>query len=80
MRFEPACALLRMSLPQRRALRGMHPERADVIVAGALILEETMWALDGVAGVLDVARVPAATSIFLPGTGRGFSLGLEWKR
>jgi iron complex outermembrane receptor protein len=31
------------------------------------------------AGVLDVARVPAATSIFLPGTGRGFSLGLEWK-
>jgi iron complex outermembrane receptor protein len=31
------------------------------------------------AGVLDVARAPAATSIFLPGSGRGFSLGLEWK-
>jgi len=30
------------------------------------------------AGVLDVARNPAATSIFLPGNGRGFMLGLEW--
>ncbi|HWA27505.1 MAG TPA: TonB-dependent receptor [Lacunisphaera sp.] len=31
------------------------------------------------AGVLDVARNPAATAIFLPGNGRSFTLGLEWK-
>jgi len=31
------------------------------------------------AGVLDVARDPPNTSIFLPGTGRSFLLGLEWK-
>jgi iron complex outermembrane receptor protein len=31
------------------------------------------------AGVLDVARNPAATSIFLPGSGRSFLLGFEWK-
>jgi iron complex outermembrane receptor protein len=31
------------------------------------------------AGVLDLARNPAATSIFLPGPGRAFTLGLEWK-
>ncbi|MDD3178981.1 MAG: TonB-dependent receptor [Opitutaceae bacterium] len=31
------------------------------------------------AGVLDIARVPAATAIFLPGTKRNFTLGLEWK-
>ena len=31
------------------------------------------------AGVLDVARTPAATSIFLPGPGRTFILGFEWK-
>ena len=31
------------------------------------------------AGVLDLARTPAATSIFLPGPGRAFTLGLEWK-
>jgi iron complex outermembrane receptor protein len=30
------------------------------------------------AGVLDLARNPAATSIFLPGPGRAFTLGLEW--
>ncbi|HND62994.1 MAG TPA: TonB-dependent receptor [Opitutaceae bacterium] len=30
------------------------------------------------AGVLDLARVPASTSIFLPGPGRAFTLGLEW--
>jgi iron complex outermembrane recepter protein len=32
------------------------------------------------AGVLDRARNPAATSIFLPAPGRGFSIGLEWRR
>ncbi len=31
------------------------------------------------AGVLDIARAPATTSIFLPGAGRGFTVGLEWK-
>jgi iron complex outermembrane receptor protein len=31
------------------------------------------------AGVLDVARNPPATSIFLPGSGRAFTLGFEWK-
>jgi len=31
------------------------------------------------AGVLDVARNPPATSIFLPGSGRNFTLGFEWK-
>lgn len=31
------------------------------------------------AGVLDLARNPAATSIFLPGPGRTVTLGLEWK-
>lgn len=30
------------------------------------------------AGVLDVARNPAATAVFLPGNGRGFTLGLEF--
>jgi len=32
------------------------------------------------AGVLDLARNPAATSIFLPGPGRAFTVGLEWKQ
>jgi len=32
------------------------------------------------AGVLDIARNPAATSIFLPGAGRSFTIGLEWRR
>ncbi|MBK8856352.1 MAG: TonB-dependent receptor [Opitutaceae bacterium] len=31
------------------------------------------------AGVLDLARNPATTSLFLPGPGRAFTLGLEWK-
>jgi iron complex outermembrane receptor protein len=31
------------------------------------------------AGVLDLARVPAATAIFLPGAGRALTLGFEWK-
>ena len=30
------------------------------------------------AGVLDLARNPAATSIFLPGNGRNLVIGLEW--
>lgn len=35
--------------------------------------------LASTAGVLDVARNPAATAIFLPGPGRGFTLGAELK-
>jgi iron complex outermembrane receptor protein len=36
--------------------------------------------LASTAGVLDLARAPAATAIFLPGTARAATLGLEWKR
>jgi len=32
------------------------------------------------AGVLDLARAPATTAIFLPGPGRALTLGFEWKR
>lgn len=35
--------------------------------------------LASTAGVLDVARNPAATAIFLPGPGRGFTLGVDLK-
>ncbi|MHB8841832.1 MAG: Ppx/GppA phosphatase family protein [Candidatus Aquicultor sp.] len=37
--------LAAMPVEQRRALKGMHPKRADVIVTGALILEETLLGL-----------------------------------
>lgn len=30
------------------------------------------------AGVLDVARNPAATAVFLPGVGRAITIGIEW--
>ena len=32
------------------------------------------------AGILDLARNPAATAIFLPGAGSRLTLGVEWKR
>ncbi len=32
------------------------------------------------AGILDLARNPAATAIFLPGAGRRLTFGVEWKR
>ena len=35
--------------------------------------------LASTAGVLDLARTPSTTAIFLPGAGRGFSIGIEWK-
>ena len=38
------------------------------------------WHIASTAGVLDIARNPAATSIFLPGAGRGFAIGCEWRR
>jgi exopolyphosphatase/guanosine-5'-triphosphate,3'-diphosphate pyrophosphatase len=34
--------LERLSLRQRAAVRGLKPERADVVVAGAIVLEELM--------------------------------------
>jgi outer membrane receptor protein involved in Fe transport len=36
--------------------------------------------LASTAGVLDLARAPAATSLFLPGPGRALTLGFAWKR
>jgi hypothetical protein len=36
--------------------------------------------LASTAGVLDLARAPAATAIFLPGSGRAITVGFEWKR
>jgi iron complex outermembrane receptor protein len=35
--------------------------------------------LASTAGVLDVVRNPAATAIFLPGSGRSLTLGVEWR-
>ena len=35
--------------------------------------------ISSTAGVLDLARNPAATSVFLPGVGRSVTFGLEWK-
>ncbi len=35
--------------------------------------------LASTAGVLDIARTPATTAIFLPAPAHGFTLGLEWK-
>jgi len=48
-----------------------------VVVAVRNVLDRRYLA--STAGVLDLARNPAATSIFLPGPGRTFTLGLEWK-
>ena len=75
----------RLSVAEKRALTGMEPKRADVIAAGALILERAMVrlgareAVDGgvaVGGVsarlLDVSIVPAAGgSTRVGGDGRG---------
>ena len=37
------------------------------------------WHIASTAGVLDIARNPAATTIFLPGVTRSFAAGLEWR-
>jgi exopolyphosphatase/guanosine-5'-triphosphate,3'-diphosphate pyrophosphatase len=46
---EHAGRLAALSVAELRALRGMHPDRAPVIVAGALVVDETLrrYGLDG---------------------------------
>jgi len=51
--------------------------RFTVFLSGSNLLDRIYPA--STAGVLDRARTPATTTIFLPAVGRGFSLGLEWK-
>jgi iron complex outermembrane receptor protein len=41
-------------------------------------LTDRRW-IASTAGVLDVARNPAATSLFLPGSPRSFSVGFSWR-
>jgi iron complex outermembrane receptor protein len=53
-------------------------ERLVVFLAVRNLLDHAHLA--STAGVLDLARAPAATTIFLPGPGRALTLGLEWKR
>ena len=52
-------------------------DRWVVFLAARNILDRAYLA--STAGVLDVARAPATTAIFLPGPGRAFTLGLEWR-
>ncbi len=53
-------------------------ERLVVFLAGRNLLARAHLA--STAGVLDLARAPAATTIFLPGAGRALTLGFAWKR
>ncbi len=53
-------------------------ERFVVFLAARNLLDRRHLA--STAGVLDLARAPAATTIFLPGPARALSLGLEWRR
>jgi iron complex outermembrane receptor protein len=53
-------------------------ERCTVFLSGRNLLDRTHIA--STAGVLDLARAPTTTAIFLPGVARRFSLGVEWKR
>ena len=52
--------------------------RMTVFLACHNIFDRTHIA--STSGVLDLARTPATTTIFLPGVGRAFSAGFEWKR
>ncbi len=65
-------ALLHARVGWRAGGRG----RGTVFVAVRNLLDRAHLA--STAGVLDVARAPAATAIFLPGTGRSLTLGFEW--
>lgn len=51
--------------------------RLSMFASGRNLLDRVYPA--STAGVLDRARTPATTTIFLPAVGRSFSLGLEWK-
>jgi iron complex outermembrane receptor protein len=63
-------------LLQGRAGWRVNP-RLTVFAAGRNLLDRVHLA--STAGVLDLARAPTATTIFLPGSARHFTLGLEWK-
>ena len=56
---------------------GWRPSRHVLIFATVRNLLDRP-ALASTAGVLDLARAPATTSIFLPAPARGFTLGLAW--
>lgn len=51
--------------------------RLTVFLSGRNLFDRVYPA--STAGVLDRARAPATTTIFLPAAARSFSLGLEWK-
>jgi iron complex outermembrane receptor protein len=53
-------------------------DRLVVFLAARNLLDRRHLA--STAGVLDLARAPAATTIFLPGPARALTLGLEWRR
>jgi iron complex outermembrane receptor protein len=57
---------------------GWRGRRRTVFAAVRNLLDRSQLA--STAGVLDLARAPAATAIFLPGSGRAITVGFEWKR
>jgi outer membrane receptor protein involved in Fe transport len=57
---------------------GWRGRRGTVFAAVRNLLDRSHLA--STAGVLDLARAPAATAIFLPGSGRAITVGFEWKR
>lgn len=56
---------------------GMALGRATVFVSVHNVFDRSSVA--STAGVLDVARNPAATAVFLPGVGRALAVGCAWK-
>ena len=57
---------------------GWRPTRHFLIFATVRNLLDRP-SLASTAGVLDIARTPATTAIFLPAPSRGFTLGVEWQ-